>query len=140
MMDAKIEQYKILWTAFENEMGRFWQRFNILISIQLIAISLFKLTDNGIVNPIVSIFLFFILSLFSFITFLIVTRAITIYKFNLKKIEEFEIDNTEFTILTKDNVTDFLRPLAYYYAIILPIVLFLAWSVAMFYQITIVFN
>ncbi len=137
-----VEKYKILWSAFDNEMGRFWQRYNILISIQIVAVSLFKLTETTAVKPLVQIFIYFALSVFSFITFLIVQRAIDVYKFNLRMIEKFEDDYIDFKLLTKEmkNNVDIMEPTAYYYARILPIVLFVAWFSIMTYQICDVYN
>ena len=132
-----MRKYKILWAAFDNEMGRFWQRYNILISIQIIAISLFKLTETTSVKPLIQIFIYFALSLFSFITFLIVQRAIDVYKFNLRMIKSFEDDYSDFELLTKGKThrVDIMEPTAYYYARILPIILFTAWFCIMIYQI-----
>lgn len=137
LIPVYIEKYKILWAAFDNEMGRFWQRYNILISIQIIAISLFKLTETTTVEPLVQIFIYFALSLFSFITFLIVQRAIDVYKFNLRMIKDYEEANSHFVLLTKEttNHVDVMEPTAYYYARIIPIVLFVAWFSIMTYQI-----
>lgn len=35
MTDYNFEQYKILTTSFNNEVTRFWSRFNILMGIQM---------------------------------------------------------------------------------------------------------
>ncbi len=142
LIPVYIEKYKILWAAFDNEMGRFWQRYNILFSIQIVAVSLFKLTETATVKPLVLIAICSVLSLLSLITVLIVKRAIDVYKINLEMITKFENDHSDFKLLTKEmkNPVDKLSPKSYDYALILPFVLFVFWAIFVFFKICEVYN
>lgn len=115
-MDNKIEQYKILWDLFNQEMHRFWLRYNILIGIQIaVIVTIIKTLGDDFKELSIGVTLFLIM--LSVVTDKIVSRAIEIYKFNLKNIKEFETDNKEFNLLTKnDNFEKLKSPYAYHLA------------------------
>jgi len=128
-MDEKIEQYKILWDLFNQEMQRFWLRYNVLIGIQIAVIVtiLNSLTKNGEIDIYSILLIILILLMLSIITDGIVTRAIKIYKFNLKNIKKFENNHKKFNLLTKDNFDKLIDPHAYYLARWLTRTLLIVW-------------
>lgn len=135
-MDSKIEQYKILWELFNQEMHRFWLRYNVLIGIQIaVIVTVIKTLGDELKE--ISILVTFLLIMLSIVTDQIVLRTIKIYKFNLRNIKEFEENNSEFDLLTTNNNFESLEsPYAYHLARWITVTLVIIWIGYGIYQIS----
>lgn len=139
MGDEKlIEQYKIIWDTFNRETERFWNRFNVLIGVQ-IAVSIAILSpilakDNIIINFMAYGFLL----LLSVITTFILNRAIKIYELQINLIKHFEDNNEGFEILSMINCNKDLEintPYAYKIARVVPDFLIICWAVVLLLEV-----
>ncbi len=146
-MNVIIEQYKILWESLNHEMNRFWNRYNVLLGIQIaIIVTVVKsLLETSNDNNEFIVFVYLFLCLLSFVTCAIVERAIAVYEFSYKQICAYEKRNknngvdliTEADLTSEARTIDISVPRAYQIALVIPVMLFVGWALAFMYEITI---
>ena len=86
-----LEQYKLLTSSFNDEITRFWSRFNILFGVEIIGLigilnSLKILSSNIVLFRLTLI----LMLLYSISTFLIVWRGFMMHQNILKTLLKFE--------------------------------------------------
>ncbi len=127
-----LEQYKIMWSTHNAEMARFWQRYSVLVSAQLLAIGFFKLLNFGATDMLTNVLeaiVLFVCSVCAVITVSIVTREIKVYNLHIHEIMKFEKQHDGFGILTnavegsKELLLNIKSPRSYSLARVIPFLL-----------------
>lgn len=106
-IDYIFEQYKLLTSSFNDEITRFWSRFNILFGVEIIGLigilnSLKILSSNVVLFRLTLI----LMLLYSISTFLIVLRGFLMHQNILKTLLIFEQESEgklEILKLSKSN-------------------------------------
>ncbi|MBC8485060.1 MAG: hypothetical protein H8D45_03355 [Bacteroidetes bacterium] len=79
--DYNLEQYKILTTMFDNEISRFWSRFNILFGIEIVGlIGIFNSLELLILNSFLFRSTLIFMIFFSSATCIIVIRGFMMHE------------------------------------------------------------
>ena len=145
---STLEQYKVLWDTFNQEMQRFWFRFNILIGLELVAFFGFS-TKLAEFRQNLEIFLvgLLMLAFFSWITVAIVWRAIQVYELLASLLLRFEekapkscplfLVTWAQEISNSDGGTSVDKPNAMYWGLGIAVLGAVGWSFWFFYVVSV---
>jgi len=131
--EATLEQYKLLWELLSGEMGRFWIRFNVLTSIQVVSsIAIIGIGKEILLENIAGLLVIMCgMTAISALTILIVFREITLYKIILSRIDEFEKKSVSKKLGLKLTGNENIRnPFSFHYALIISVIIAFLWGIS----------
>jgi len=91
MTDSELEQYKILTSSYNDEVTRFWWRFNILMGVQMGGfIGILAAAKLLVLNPMLFRLAVVLMTLYSIATLLIVVRGHSMHEMLLRALATME--------------------------------------------------